>query len=173
MRREWSCEHDPVGISSSNLVDIPRQFVHQWSPSELFKSFNLRLPARPAVTKVYCRCSQGKWPQKLTSYGKVNTFGPAVGRDPSVVMVKTKWQPKYDDSVWSHISRHWGREADVMHLLCVHPGKEDVCTELFTYAIRKIILRLEMVVFFALSVGVVLMKSTEDEGISTKATVKI
>ena len=59
-----------------------------------------------------------------------------------------------------------------MHLLCVHPGKEDVCTELFTNAIRKIILRLEMVVFFALSAGVVLMKSKEDEGISTMAIVK-
>ena len=60
-----------------------------------------------------------------------------------------------------------------MHLLCVHPGKEDVCTERFTCAIRKIILRLEMVVFFAHSAGVVFMKSTEDEGISTMATVKV
>ena len=41
-----------------------------------------------------------------------------------------------------------------MHLLCVHPGKEDVCTELFIYAIRKVIFRFEMV-FFALSVWVV------------------
>ena len=35
-----------------------------------------------------------------------------------------------------------------MHLLCVHPGKEDVCTELFTYAIRKLIFRLEVVMIF-------------------------
>ena len=39
--------------------------------------------------------------------------------------------------------------------------------QLFTYGIRKIIVRLVMVVFFAFSVRVVLMKSTEDEGIST------
>ena len=55
----------------------------------------------------------------------------------------------------------------------VHPGKEDVCPELFTYALRKITLRLEMVVFFALSVGVVLMKLMEVEGISTMTTVKV
>ena len=59
-----------------------------------------------------------------------------------------------------------------MRLLCVHPSEENGCTQLFTYAIRKIIVCLVMVVFFALSVGVVLMKSTEDEGISTMATVK-
>ena len=44
--------------------------------------------------------------------------------------------------------------------------------QLFTYGIRKIILRLVMVVFFAFSVRLVLMKSTEDEGISTIPTVK-
>ena len=44
--------------------------------------------------------------------------------------------------------------------------------QLFTYGIRKIIVRLVMVVFFAFSVRVVLMKSTEDEGILTMATVK-
>ena len=40
-----------------------------------------------------------------------------------------------------------------MHLLCVHPGKEDVCTELFTYAKRKIFLHLEMVVFLGFPRG--------------------
>ena len=41
-----------------------------------------------------------------------------------------------------------------MHLLSVHPGKEDVCTELFTYAIRKLIFRLEVVMFFRAFCGV-------------------
>ena len=45
-------------------------------------------------------------------------------------------------------------------------------TQLFTCGIRKSIVRLKMAVFFALSVKVVLMKSTENEGIVTKATVK-
>ena len=44
--------------------------------------------------------------------------------------------------------------------------------QLFTYGIREIMVRLLMVVFFAFSVQVVLMKSTEDEGISTMPTVK-
>ena len=59
-----------------------------------------------------------------------------------------------------------------MRLLCVYPSEEDGCMQPFTYGIRKIIVRLVMVVFFALSVRVVLMKSTEDEGISTIPTVK-
>ena len=59
-----------------------------------------------------------------------------------------------------------------MHPLCVRPGKEDVCTELFTYAIRKIILRLEMVEFFALSAWGGFDEITEDEGILTMANVK-
>ena len=59
-----------------------------------------------------------------------------------------------------------------MRLLCVYPSEEDWCMQLFTYGIRKIIVRLVMVVFFAFSVRVVLMKSTEDEGISTIPTVK-
>ena len=59
-----------------------------------------------------------------------------------------------------------------MHTLCVHPSGEDVCTQLFTYTIRKIIVRLVMMVFFALSVGAVLIKPTEDEEILTIATVK-
>ena len=59
-----------------------------------------------------------------------------------------------------------------MRLLCVHPSEEDGCMQLFTYGIRKIIVRLVMVVFFAFSVRVVLMKSTEVEGISTIPTVK-
>ena len=50
--------------------------------------------------------------------------------------------------------------------------EEDGCMQLFTYGIRKIIVRLVMVVFFAFSVRVVLMKSIEDEGISTIPTVK-
>ena len=59
-----------------------------------------------------------------------------------------------------------------MRLLCVyHPSEEDGCMQHFTYGIRKIIVRLVMVVFFAFSVRVVLMKSTEDEGISTIPTV--
>ena len=37
---------------------------------------------------------------------------------------------------------------------------------------KEIVVRLVMVVFFAFSVLVVLMKSTEDEGISTMPTVK-
>ena len=58
--------------------------------------------------------------------------------------------------IW-RFSMIWGREADAKHPLCAHPSEEDVCTELFTYAIRKIIIRLEMVApaFFVLSVGVV------------------
>ena len=59
-----------------------------------------------------------------------------------------------------------------MRLLCVYPRDEDGCMQLFTDGIRKIIVRLVMVVFFAFSVRVVLMKSTEDEGISTIPTVK-
>ena len=59
-----------------------------------------------------------------------------------------------------------------MRLLCVYPSEEDWCMELFTYGIRKIIVRLVMVVFFAFAVWVVLMKSTEDDGISTMPTVK-
>ena len=59
-----------------------------------------------------------------------------------------------------------------MRLLCAYPSEEDGCMQLFTYGIRKIIVRLVMVVFFAFSVQVVLMKSTEDEGISTISTVK-
>ena len=66
-----------------------------------------------------------------------------------------------------------------MRLLCVYPSEEDWCMQLFTYGkrkftygIRKTIVRLVMVVFFAFSVRVVLMKSTEDEGISTIPTVK-
>ena len=59
-----------------------------------------------------------------------------------------------------------------MRLLCVYPSEEDGRMQLFTDGIRKIIVRLVMVVFFALSVLVVLMKSTEDEGISTIPTVK-
>ena len=76
------------------------------SSMESFWTFQVvepQAPAKPAVTKVYCRCSQGKWPQKLTSYDKINMFGPTVGRDPSVVIVKTRWRPMYNDSVWSHI----------------------------------------------------------------------
>ena len=57
-----------------------------------------------------------------------------------------------------------------MRLLCVYPSEEDGCMQLF--GIREIIVRLVMVVFFAFSVRVVLMKSTEDEGISTMPTVK-
>ena len=59
-----------------------------------------------------------------------------------------------------------------MRLLSVYPSEEDGCMQLFTDGIRKIIVRLVMVVFFAFSVRVVLMKSTEDEGISTIPTVK-
>ena len=59
-----------------------------------------------------------------------------------------------------------------MRLLCVYPSEEDGYMQLFTYGIRKIIVRLVMVVFFAFSVRVVLMKSTENEGISTIPTVK-
>ena len=61
-----------------------------------------------------------------------------------------------------------------MRQLCVYPSEEDGCMQLFTYGIREIIVRLVMVVslFFAFSVRVVLMKSTEDEGISTMPTVK-
>ena len=61
-----------------------------------------------------------------------------------------------------------------MRLLCVYPSEEDGCMQLFTYSygIRKIIVRLLMVVFFAFSVRVVLMKSTDDEEISTMPTVK-
>ena len=59
-----------------------------------------------------------------------------------------------------------------MRLLCVYPSEEEGCMQLFAYGIRKIIVRLVMVVFFAFSVRVVLMKSTEDEGISTIPTVK-
>ena len=59
-----------------------------------------------------------------------------------------------------------------MRLLYVYPSEEDGLMELFTYGMRKIIVRLAMVVFFAFSVQVVLMKSTEDEGISTMPTVK-
>ena len=59
-----------------------------------------------------------------------------------------------------------------MHPLCVHPNEEDMCTQRFTYGIRKSIVRLKMAVFFALSVKMVLVKSTEDEGILTMATVK-
>ena len=59
-----------------------------------------------------------------------------------------------------------------MHPFCVHRNEEDMCTQLFTYGIRKSIVRLKMAVLFALSVKVVLMKSTEDQGILTKATVK-
>ena len=59
-----------------------------------------------------------------------------------------------------------------MRLLCVYPSEKDGCMQLFTYGIRKIIVRFVMVVFFAFSVRVVLMKSTEDKGISTMPTVK-
>ena len=52
------------------------------------------------------------------------------------------------------------------------PSEEDGSygMQLFTYGIRKIIVCLVKVVFFALSVRVVLMKSTEDEGVSTMPT---
>ena len=59
-----------------------------------------------------------------------------------------------------------------MRLLCVYPSEEDGCMQLFTDGIRKIIVRLVMVVIFAFSVRVVLMKSTEDEGTSPIPTVK-
>ena len=58
-----------------------------------------------------------------------------------------------------------------MRLLCVYPSEEDGCMQLFTYVIMKIIVRLVMVVFFAFSVPVVLMKSSKDEGISTMPSV--
>ena len=35
-----------------------------------------------------------------------------------------------------------------MPLLCVYPSEEDGCVQLLTYGMRKIIVRLEMVVFF-------------------------
>ena len=59
-----------------------------------------------------------------------------------------------------------------MRLLCVYPSEEDGCMQLLIYGIRKIIVRLEMVVFFGFSMRVVLMKSTKDDGISTMPTVK-
>ena len=37
--------------------------------------------------------------KKLTSYEKVNLFGPAVGLGPPAAMAKTKWRPMYGDSV--------------------------------------------------------------------------
>ena len=59
-----------------------------------------------------------------------------------------------------------------MRLLCVYPSEEDGCMQLFTYGIRKINVRRVMVVLFAFSVRVVLMKSTEDDGILTMPNVK-
>ena len=85
-------------------------------------------------------------------------------------MAKPKWrQILLSLTAFSNVA---SKEGKLMSCACSVFSEEDGCMQLFTYGIRKIIVRLVMVVFFAFSVRVVLMKSTEDEGISTMPTVK-
>ena len=86
-------------------------------------------------------------------------------------MAKQKWQQiLLRLTAFSNVASKEGKPMSCASSVLIPVKRMGVHN--FSYGIRKIIVRLVMVVFFAFSVRVVVMKSTEDEGISTMPTVK-